>query len=318
MQTPAALDSIGPIELIDTHCHLEPDDFRRPAPDGGADAGGFIDERPDVLQRARAAGLVQLVVIGSGHGIEEIRNAVALASSHGALFAAVGVHPHDARTIIDPDRPQNEPGGEPGEPAGGRTPQLSTRGPRGEALWREIEAAAAAPRVVAVGETGLDYYYKYSLPAEQQALFRRTLRLSAKVHKPVVLHIRDAHPEALRIVAEEGAPAGGVVHCFTGGPDEARAWLELGFYISLSGIVTFKSAAAIQAAARLVPSDRLLLETDCPYLAPVPHRGKRNEPSYIVHTAAFVAKLRSVALPELATATTAAARRLFRLPSPPL
>ncbi|MFO0572922.1 MAG: TatD family hydrolase [Polyangia bacterium] len=310
MQTPAALDSIG---LIDTHCHLEPDDFRRTAPDGGTDAAQFIDERPDVLERAHRAGLVQLVVIGSGHGLDEIRNAVALASSHEALFAAVGVHPHDARTVINPDRPD-----EPSEAEGGRTPQRATRGPRGEALWHEIETAAAAPRVVAVGETGLDYYYNYSLPEEQQALFRRTLRLSAKVHKPVVLHIRDAHPEALRIVAEEGAPAGGVVHCFTGGPDEARAWLELGFYISLSGIVTFKSAAAIQAAARLVPSDRLLLETDCPYLAPVPHRGKRNEPAYLVHTAAFVAKLRGVALPELAAATTAAARRLFRLPTPPV
>lgn len=307
MQTPAA-----PFELIDTHCHLEPDDFRRPADASTEGGGGFIDERPDVLGRAHAAGLVQLVVIGSGHGIDEIRNAVALATSHAALFAAVGVHPHDARTVISPDRPLDEASG----PEGGHTPKLATSGPRGEALWREIEAAAAAPRVVAVGETGLDYYYKYSLPEEQQALFRRTLRLSAEVHKPVVLHIRDAHPEALRIVAEEGAPAGGVVHCFTGGPDEARAWLELGFYISLSGIVTFKSAAAIQAAARLVPSDRLLLETDCPYLAPVPHRGKRNEPSYLVHTAAFVANLRGVALPELAAATTAAARRLFRLPTP--
>jgi TatD DNase family protein len=299
-----------PLELIDSHCHLEPDDFRRPADGGpaGAATGGFLDERPDVLRRARAAGLVQLVVIGSGHGIDEIRNAVALARSHDALFAAVGVHPHDARTVINPDRPV--------ESEGGREPRLAASGPRGEALWQALAAAAAEPRVVAVGETGLDYYYKYSLPEEQQALFRRTLRLSAKVHKPVVLHIRDAHPEALRIVAEEGAPAGGVVHCFTGGPDEARAWLELGFYISLSGIVTFKSAAAIQAAARLVPADRLLLETDCPYLAPVPHRGKRNEPAYLVHTAAFVANLRGVGLPELAAATTAAARRLFRLPTP--
>lgn len=300
------------LELIDSHCHLEPEDFRRRAeppgpgepadlasPQGSADRE-WIDERPAVLARAHAAGVRQLVVIGSGQGAAEVRNSVGLARRHAALFAAVGIHPHDARTVIAPDAPH----------------ERTTPGPRGEALWQEIaDLAATEPRVVAVGETGLDYFYKHSPKDEQEALFRRTLRLSAAVGKPVILHIRDAHPDALRIVREEGAPAGGVVHCFTAGPDEARAWLELGFYISLSGIVTFKTATSIQAAARMVPADRLLLETDCPYLAPTPHRGKRNEPAYLVHTATFVAGLRAVPLAQLAAETTAAARRLFRLPA---
>lgn len=300
--SPAPMPAPG-IELIDAHCHLEPDDFRRPAPEAGA----FIDERPEVLARARAAGLVQLVVIGSGHGAAEVRNAVALARSHEHLFAALGVHPHDARVVITPDAPDRD----------GVLPTGEL--PRGEVLWDEIaHLAATEPRVVAVGETGLDYYYNLSPPEVQKELFRRTLRLSAAVDKPVVLHIRDAHPDALAIVREEGAPAGGVVHCFTGGPTEASAWLELGFAISLSGIVTFKTATAIQAAARLVPPERLLIETDCPYLAPIPHRGKRNEPAFLVHTAEFVARLRGVPIGQLAAETTAAARRLFRLPRPAL
>lgn len=302
MQPPSPAPGPAPgIELIDAHCHLEPEDFRRPGPEDGA----FIDERPEILARARAAGLVQLVVIGSGHGAAEVRNAVAFARSHEALFAAIGVHPHDARVVITPDAPDRDGVLHTGEL------------PRGEVLWDEIaRLAAAEPRVVAVGETGLDYHYNLSPPEVQKELFRRTLRLSAAVDKPVVLHIRDAHPDALAIVREEGAPAGGVVHCFTGGPEEARAWLELGFSISLSGIVTFKTATAIQAAARLVPSDRLLIETDCPYLAPIPHRGKRNEPAFLVHTAEFVARLRGVPIGQLAAETTAATRRLFRLPQP--
>ena len=299
---------------IDSHCHLEPEDFRRPAaapittianPAGegvGHPCALFIDERPEVLLRARAAGVSRLLVIGSGHGIAEVHNAVALAKAHPQLFAVIGVHPHDA-TIIE-------------APAASTADLPTPTEPRGEELWAELEhLAATEPRVVGVGETGLDYYYKNAPPAHQQALLRRFVRLSARTGKPLSLHIRDAHPDALRIVAEEGgAPAGGVIHCFTGGPDEARSWLDLGFHISLSGIVTFKSAAAIQAAAKLVPADRLLLETDCPYLAPIPLRGQRNEPAYLTHTAAFVARLRAQPLGDLATATRTATERLFRLP----
>lgn len=286
---------------IDSHCHLEPEDFRRPLP-ADAPTQGWHDERLEVLERAQAAGIGRLIVIGSGHGIAEIENAIALAGAHPQLFAAIGVHPHDATIIEDPDA----------VPA-------AIGGPRGAELWAHIEHQAEInPRVVAVGETGLDYFYKNSPPVQQQALLRRFIRLSARLGKPLSLHIRDAHADAQRIVREEGGtPAGGVIHCFTGGPDEARSWLELGFHISFSGIVTFKSAAAIQAAAKLVPADRLLLETDCPYLAPVPLRGQRNEPAHLVHTAAFVARLRCISMPEFAASSCRATERLFRLPITP-
>lgn len=313
----------------DSHCHLEPEDFCRPAAAGGPPR----DERPEVLARARAAGVSRLIVIGSGHGIAEVRNAIAIAQADPQLFAAIGIHPHDATIIEAPTQSSIEapiessteastesstkaPTASPHSPAAERRPTVP--GPRGAELWAEIEhLATTEPRVVAVGETGLDYFYKNSTPVHQQALLRRFVRLSARTGKPLSLHIRDAHADAQRIITEEGgAPAGGVVHCFTGGPDEAQSWLALGFHISLSGIVTFKSAAAIQAAARLVPAERLLLETDCPYLAPVPLRGQRNEPAYLVHTGAFVARLRGVSLAELAATSTRAAADLFRLPAP--
>ena len=229
----------APLALIDSHCHLEPDDFR--TPDGQ-------DERPAVLERARAAGLVQLIVIGSGSGLAEAANAAALARTHDHLFAAVGVHPHDAGAIISGRVRADRSGGEPG--------------PAGEALWDEIaRLARTEPRVVAVGESGLDYYYKHSTPAEQQALLRRFVRLSRDTGKPLSLHIRDAHAQARAIVAQEcdwqagGAP-GGVVHCFTGdhrrgrGPGSSIEPVHLSF----SGIVTFKSCrgdpAGVQGGTR--------------------------------------------------------------------
>jgi TatD DNase family protein len=257
--------------LIDSHCHLEQKDYR------GADGA---DLRPEVIARARAAGVTQLVAIGSGAGLSEIEIAIGLARAYAHVHAAVGIHPHDARGAD-------------------------------EALWAQLEERAAREeRVVAVGETGLDYHYKHSTPSEQRALFRRFIELSRRIGKPLSLHIRDAHEEAQALVREAGG-ARGVVHCFTGKPDEARAWLALGFYISFSGIVTFKSAAAIQEACRQVPSERLLIETDCPYLSPVPLRGKRNEPAYLVHTAEFVAGLRKIPLAELAAHTREATYSLF-------
>ncbi len=280
--------------FIDSHCHLEPEDFR--APDGG-------DDRPQVLARARAAGLSQLIVIGSGRGIAESENAIALASAHPQLFAAVGIHPHDASAVIS------------------GTPRAHGQaGPQrllGEALFDEIARLARHPRAVCVGETGLDYHYNHSTPDEQQALLRRFCALARQVEKPLSLHIRDAHQDARRIVREGAGPqTGGVIHCFTGTPDDASAWLDLGFHISFSGIVTFKSATAIQEACKRVPDGRLLLETDCPYLTPAPFRGKRNEPAYLVHTAAFVARLRGVSEADLGAKSSAATRALFHLPAP--
>ena len=261
--------------LVDSHCHLEPKDFV--TPDGA-------DERPAVLGRARAAGVEAFVCVGSGAGLDEVRNAVALAEAHPDVWAAVGIHPHEAARI----------------PAG---------------ALEEIERLATShPRVVAVGETGLDYHYDYSPRPDQQEALRRFVQIARRARRPLSLHIRDAHADALRIVREErGDEIGGVVHCFTGDLADAQAWVALGFHLSLSGVVTFKSAAPIREAAAWAPLDRLLVETDCPFLAPVPLRGKRNEPAYVAHTAAAVAALRGLSAEDFAAATTRNCRTLFGL-----
>ncbi len=292
------------LQLIDSHCHLEPDDFRTPTNHAGSADSPPQDERPAVLLRARQAGVSKLIVIGSGRGRAEIENALAYARHHRHIVAAIGVHPHDAKTIEGDDAP-----------AGVRDEdQLA---PDATVLWRDLTRWTHDPRVVAVGETGLDYHYNHSTPAAQRALFRRFVRLSNAVGKPLSLHIRDAHTEALQIVHGDGdttqaARYGGVVHCFTGNREEARRWLDFGFHISLSGIVTFKNADELRAVAAFVPSDRLLLETDSPYLSPVPLRGRRNEPANLLLTARLVASLRKVPVEQLAAETCAACERLFQ------
>ena len=266
--------------LVDSHCHLEAKDFRRPI----ADSDGFVDERDDVVARAEQAGVVGFVCIGSGGSLVEVDNAIAWAERHPRIWAAIGIHPHDAARMDD-------------------------------ATFARIAELARHPRVVAVGETGLDYHYDYSPRDVQATVFARFLRLAGEVKKPVTLHIRDAHEEARAIYSAEGDRAqGGVVHCFTGTPADAEAWLALGLHLSFSGIVTFKTATGIQEAARLAPADRILVETDCPYLAPIPFRGKRNEPGYVLHTAQKVADLRGEALEQLAVQTSRNAATLFRFP----
>ena len=259
--------------LIDSHCHLEPKDF-------GADRDAVID-------RARKAGLVHFVVVGSGDGLGNIENAVALAEQHPDMTAAVGIHPHDV-----------------------------ARMPEG-ALALVERLAAEHPRVVAVGETGLDYYYDHSPPDAQRAAFRDFIRIARRTQKTLTLHIRDAHEEARRIMEEErGFDVPVVVHCFTGTPDDARAWTALGAHLSFSGIVTFKTADGLRRAAAEAPADRILVETDCPYLAPVPYRGKRNEPAYVVETLKVVAAARGIPTEEAARLTTANTVRAFGLPIP--
>ena len=264
-----------PPRLIDSHCHLEPKDFV--TPDGA-------DERPAVLARARAAGVEAFVCVGSGSSLAEVRNAVAMAEAHPDVWAAVGIHPHDAARVP-------------------------------EDAYDEIERLAAShPRVVAVGETGLDYHYHHSPAAEQQEALRRFIAIARATRRPLSLHIRDAHADAARILMEEHADeVGGVIHCFTGDLADAKIYVGLGFHISLSGVVTFKSAEAIREAAAWVPLDRLLVETDCPFLAPVPLRGKRNEPAYIAHTAAAMAAVRGLSAEAFGEATTRNCRALFRL-----
>jgi TatD DNase family protein len=236
-----------------------------------------------VLARARAAGIVRMICIGSGKDIASARSAVALATREPDIYASIGIHPHDVARMT-PD------------------------------TWRELEVLARAPRVVGVGETGLDYYYDHSPRDDQRAAFRRFISMARACGRPIICHIRDAHEEAAAILDEEGAAqVGGVIHCFTGGPADARRYLALGFHLSFSGILTFKNAAPIREAAAEAPADRVMVETDAPYLAPIPHRGKRNEPAYVVKTLELLAQLRGVPFDEAAAITTANARRLFSL-----
>jgi TatD DNase family protein len=268
MGTPAELPAV-----IDSHCHL---DFADYGPD-----------RQQVLNRARAAGIVTMICIGSGRDIGSARSAVALAAEERDVFATVGIHPHDVGHMSEGD-------------------------------WDELGQLARAPRVVGIGETGLDYYYDHSPREAQQAAFRRFLQMCHAARQPVVCHIRDAHADAAAILREEGVPAaGGVIHCFTGGPDDARAYLELGLHLSFSGILTFKKADDIRAAAALAPVDRLLVETDAPYLAPIPHRGKRNEPAFVLETLKQLAAIKGLTTEGMAEATTRNTRRLFALSGEP-
>jgi TatD DNase family protein len=260
--------------LTDSHCHLEAKDFKRE--DGS-------DEREDIIARARAAGVTHMICVGSGASHAEIDNAIAMAETHPDIWAAVGIHPHDVARM----------------PA--------------DALAKVERLAATHPRVVAVGETGLDYYYDHSPRDTQREVFAAFLDIARRTAKPVSLHIRDAHDDALAILAKNPVP--GVVHCFTGNRPQAEAYVALGLSISFSGIVTFKSASEIRDAASVVPLDKILVETDCPYLAPVPMRGKRNEPAWVAHTARFVADLRGVPLADFAQLTSQNASKLFGLPS---
>jgi TatD DNase family protein len=214
--------------------------------------------------------------------LERFPRVLALAEAHANVFASVGVHPdHD----------------------GCREPDVA-----------ELVALAAHPRVVAIGETGLDYYRMAREDVDwQRARFRTHIRAAREAGKPLVIHTRNAAADTLAILAEEGAgETGGVMHCFTESQAVADAALDLGFYISFSGIVTFKNARDLKEVARHVPLDRLLIETDAPYLAPVPHRGKRNEPAYVRHVAEEIAVLRGISLEEVAQASTRNFFNLFR------
>lgn len=256
--------------IVDTHCHLDFEDF-------GADL-------PDVLARARAAGIVTMVCIGSGRDLASARGAVALAAREPDILATIGIHPHDVARMSDED-------------------------------FAALEALARAPRVVGVGETGLDYHYDHSPRDVQQSAFRRFIGLAHAASQPLICHIRDAHADATAILRDERVPArGGVIHCFTGNEQDARGYLELGMYLSFSGILTFKTAEDIRKAAAYAPLERVMVETDAPYLAPIPYRGKRNEPSYVVKTLALLAELKGVSFEAAAEATTRNARSVFGLP----
>jgi TatD DNase family protein len=240
----------------------------------------FDDDREAAVARAREAGVTAMLVVG---GVDEEgghRRALKVAGELG-LPASAGIHPHEAR--------------------------LAT-----EATYDELRGLARDGRLVALGELGLDFHYDYSPRDVQREVFRRQLRLAREVGLPVIVHTREADEETVAILEEEAAQeTGGVIHCFTGGPGLARRALALGFYISFSGIVAFPRAEAIQEVAKTVPEDHLLVETDAPFLAPPPHRGKRNEPAFVVEVARAVARLRGVPPEAVGRAAEANFRRLF-------
>jgi TatD DNase family protein len=245
------------------------------------DDARFDPDREAVIERARAAGVETMLAVGTGSGPPDLEAGIRLADAHPGMHASVGVHPHDAAKAA---------------------PETFDR-------LRELLAHA---KVVAIGEIGLDYHYNFSPPEVQREVFARQLEIARAAGVPVIIHTREAWPDTLRLLEEAGAGSG-IMHCFSGGPQEAEQVLALGFYVSFAGVVTFPKALRVQAAARMVPLDRLLIETDAPYLAPVPHRGKRNEPAFVVETARKVAELRAAAVEEIAAATTGNFRRLFGL-----
>jgi len=242
----------------------------------------FPDGPADVLARAAAAGVGGFVVVGVGRDLAPARHAVAIARAHGdRAGAAVGIHPHDAVTWS-------------------------------EAAHEELAALARDPAVVAVGEIGLDYHYDHSPRETQRDVFARIVGLARDVEKPIVVHTREAPADTLDILDREGArDVGGVIHCFSEDRAFAERALDLGFDLSFSGIVTFKGAKAVHEVAAWAPLDRIMVETDSPYLAPVPLRGKPCEPAYIVHTARRVAELRKITVEALAEATSRNAERRF-------
>jgi TatD DNase family protein len=256
--------------LIDTHAHIF-------FPEYDAD-------REEVIRRALDAGVGKMIVVGTN--IASSERAIALAELHPFIFATVGLHPHEAKTMDN-------------------------------ALLRELERLSAHPKVVAIGETGLDFYYNHSEEAVSRQAFIAQITLAKKRRLPLVIHIREAWDAAFDILTHEDPDyfkeVGSVFHCFTGNKEIANRATAMGLYVSFSGIVTFPKTTALKEAAATVDSNYLLIETDCPFLAPQGFRGKRNEPAYIATTANEVARLRNISIENLAEITAANADRIFRL-----
>jgi TatD DNase family protein len=248
------------------------------------DDARFDADRDAVIQRAFDAGVDLMVAIGTGKGPPDLEAGVRLTVAHPQFVATVGVHPHDAAKAT-PD------------------------------TFQRLEGLLAHPKVVAVGEIGLDYHYDFSPRDVQRDVFAEQLRIAAAHRKPIVIHTRESWEDTMTLLEQHWAPHAlpGIMHCFTGNTEQARRSLALGFYISFGGVVTFPKATDLHEAARTVPLDRMLLETDAPYLAPVPQRGKRNEPAFLVHTARKLAELRGVPVEEIVRATTGNSRRVMLL-----
>ncbi len=243
----------------------------------------YDTDRDNVLQRAQTAGIEAIVTIGCDLATSQA--AVALAHAHPNIFATIGVHPHEAKEI-------------------------------GEGWYESFRSLAQHPKVVAYGEIGLDYHYDHSPREIQRQRFREQIHLARELALPLVIHTREAQEDTMMILREEGAvDVGGVFHCFSGDMWLAKDALDLGFYLSFSGVLTFKNATMLRDIAKTVPLDRLMVETDCPYLAPVPYRGKRNEPAYVQYVAETLAEIRgNGSVESVARATVENTKRVFRIP----
>jgi len=250
--------------LIDTHAHLQWPDFDK--------------DRERVIERAFAAGLRAIVSVG--YDLDASREAVQIADIHESVYAVVGIHPHNAKTM----RPE---------------------------VINSLRELAQDPKVIAVGEIGLDYYRDLSPRTRQKEAFEQQILLAKELELPVVIHDREAHADVLQVLRDSGKDITGVLHCFSGSVEMAREAIELEYMISLAGPVTFPNARNLHRLVQNLPLESIVLETDCPWLAPQSHRGKRNEPAFIVETAHRVAELKGIRFEELVEATSQNARRLF-------
>jgi TatD DNase family protein len=237
----------------------------------------------NILESAREAGVSKIIVVGGAGEFSSNEAAIALAESHSDLYATVGMHPHDAKDV-------------------------------GEHEIEKLERLTQRPKVVAVGETGLDFYYDHSPREVQCRIFARFIQVARETRLPLIVHERAAHKDTAGLLQSEGqGEIRGVIHCFTGDYHAARNYLDLGFYLSFTGIITFKNAGPLRDVVREVPLERMFVETDSPYLTPVPHRGKRNEPAYVRLVAETVAKVKGMSLVEVAAAATKNVCDLFRI-----
>lgn len=252
--------------LFDSHAHIDDEKY--------------TDDQAAVIERAVSNGISGIINVGTC--MESSRQSIALSQKYAMVYAAVGIHPHDAKDARREDYEQL-------------------------AAWTELD------KVVAIGEIGLDYYYDFSPRETQETVFVRQLDVARQCHKPVIIHDRDAHQDTLHILKHEGKGVQGVLHCFSGSLEMAREVIKLGFYVSLGGPVTFTNAAKLKEIACQVPLERLLVETDSPYLTPHPYRGKRNEPAHVRLVAECIAELRGMELAELARVTSDNVRRLFAI-----
>jgi TatD DNase family protein len=259
--------------LVDSHAHL--------------DMAQFDADRDDVIRRAESAGVNLILTVATANPEHDsIEKTLSLIERHDWFYGAIGVHPHDARTVD-------------------------------EAYLSRMREQARHPKIRLWGEIGLDYFYDHSPRERQKEVFVAQLEIARELGLPVVIHCRDAWPEAIALLERRGfAKNAGILHSFTGTPDQAHRCLELGFLISFSGMITFKNAAQLRETAKSVPLESTLIETDCPYLAPAPHRGRRNEPSFVIEVARALSQLHNVALEQAARQTTENFCRVAGLPIP--